>query len=142
MSEPATCLEFAHDEVAAELIALETGALRRWGAGDPDGYLELCDEQVTYFDPLVDGRVNGLVELRRYYDAIRGQVRIDRFELVDPRVVVGGSMAVLSFNFRSEGGNDLFHWHCTEVYFRRPTGWRLVQTHWSWVRPQPPPVRP
>jgi hypothetical protein len=122
-------------EVASLLVEMETVALRRWGAGDPDGYLEICDAEVTYFDPLIERRLNGLDELARYYDRIRGLVHIDRFELVEPKVVVGENLAVLSFNFHSEGGNDRYRWNCTEVYRHGSAGWRIVQTHWSWVQP-------
>ena len=124
--------------VAATLVEMETAALRRWGAGDPDGFLEICDPDVTYFDPLTETRLNGRTELAEYYAGVRGQIHIDRFELIDPRVVVGKDLAVLSFNFLSQGGNDRYRWNCTEVYRRLPVGWRIVQTHWSWVRPMPP----
>ncbi|WP_327320451.1 YybH family protein [Streptomyces sp. NBC_01235] len=129
-------------EVAAELVEMETAALRRWGAGDPDGYLQICDEDVTYFDPFIERRINGLGELTRYYDRIRGLVRIARFELVEPLVVMGEGLAVLSFNFVSEGGNDRYRWNCTEVYRHGAHGWRIVQTHWSWVQPQPSTSEP
>ncbi len=65
-------------------------------------------------------------------------MRIDDFTLVEPRVVVGSDLAVLSFGFRSQGGNDTYCWNCAEVYRNDPEGWRLVQTHWSWVQPNPP----
>lgn len=125
------------NDVATTLVELETAALRRWGAGDPDRYLEICDEDVTYFDPMTKKRINGLDALRSYYAAIRGRIHIDRFELIDPRVVAGEDMAVLSFNFISQGGNDLYRWNCTEVYRHGPAGWRIVQTHWSWVQESP-----
>ena len=34
------------------IIALERGALDRWGRGDPQGYLDLYARDVTYFDPM------------------------------------------------------------------------------------------
>jgi hypothetical protein len=33
------------------IIALERGALDRWGRSDPQGYLALYAREVTYFDP-------------------------------------------------------------------------------------------
>ena len=44
-------------DVAAEVIALERAALDRWGQGDPAGYVELFDEDVTYFDPFQERRL-------------------------------------------------------------------------------------
>ena len=39
--------------VGAEIIAMEKAALKRWGRGDPDGFLEICAPDVVYFDPYV-----------------------------------------------------------------------------------------
>jgi hypothetical protein len=42
---------------------------------------------------------------------------------------------VLTFNFVSHGGNaDGERWNCTEVYCRKPNGWRIIQTHWSLIK--------
>ena len=27
-------------------------------------------------------------------------------------------------------------WNCTEVYHHTAQGWRIIQTHWSWTKPQ------
>jgi len=39
--------------VGAEIIAMEKAALKRWGRGVPDGFLEICAPDVVYFDPYV-----------------------------------------------------------------------------------------
>lgn len=116
----------------AELLALETAAMDRWGAGDPDGFLELNDDDVTYFDPWQSHRLSSHAELTRLYEEIRGQVHIDSYEFVDPAVVTVGDMAVLSFQFVSTGSEGQMRWNATEVYRRSPErGWRIVHTHWS-----------
>lgn len=121
--------------VADEIIAMERAALDRWGRGDPSGFLEISAHDVTYFDPFLDRRIDGLVALTSYYEGIRGKVRIARYEMLDPTVVHVAQMAVLSFNFVSYGGNeDAFPWNCTEVYRNDPDGWRIVQTHWSFTK--------
>ncbi|MDR0576838.1 MAG: nuclear transport factor 2 family protein [Candidatus Accumulibacter sp.] len=121
--------------ITEEIIALETYALRRWCAGDPGGFLEICDGDVVYFDPFIDRRIDGLEALTDYYEAIRGKVRASRFELLDPRVRVIGDAAVLTFNFVSHGSQgDEHRWNCTEVFRRGPSGWRIIQTHWSFTR--------
>ncbi len=68
-------------DVAATIIALERAALDRWGNGDPSGYLELSAPEVVYFDPFLERRLDGLEALTRYYETLRGQIRIDRDEL-------------------------------------------------------------
>jgi hypothetical protein len=120
------------------IIAAERQALRRWGDGDPDGFLDICHPEVTYFDPFNDSRIDGLPALRSYYERLRGQVHIDRFEMVNPKVVLGLDLAVLSFNFTSQSGNDTFHWNCTEAYCEVEGQWLIIQTHWSLVRPATP----
>ena len=41
----------------ADIVAMERAALDRWGAGDPQGYLEIMAPGVTYFDPVQPRRV-------------------------------------------------------------------------------------
>jgi hypothetical protein len=121
--------------VADEIIALERAALDRWGRGDPSGFLEISAPDVSYFDPFLERRIDGLEALAAYYEGIRGKVRIARHELLNPTVVHAGDLAVLSFNFVSYGGNeDAFPWNCTEAYRRDAVGWRIVQTHWSFTK--------
>lgn len=127
--------EVAESDVADAVIAAETAALRRWGDGDPGGFLEICHPEVTYFDPFIDHRLDGLPALTDYYERLRGRIHIDRFELINPRVVAGQDLAVLSFNFASEGGNDTYRWNCTEVYRKTGDRWLIIATHWSLVRP-------
>ena len=117
------------------IVALERAALERWGRGDPSGFLELCDDDVVYFDPGLERRIDGLPALTRYYEGVRGQVRIDRFQLDNPRVQRGGELAVLTFNYRSWSGSVESRWYCTEVFRRRADGWRIIQTHWSLTGP-------
>jgi hypothetical protein len=122
------------DEVAATIIGLEKAALDRWGRGDPSGFLEISAPDVVYFDPFTERRIDGLEALEAYYEAIRGKVRISRYEIPNPCVQRIGDAAILSFNFVSYGGNeDAFRWNCTEVYRCSAAEWRIVQTHWSFT---------
>ena len=119
-------------DVARTIIGMEHAALERWGRGDPSGFLEICAEDVVYFDPYQRRRLDGLAELRALYESIRGQVQIARFELIDPVVQATDDMAVLTFNYVAEGTNEATsRWNCTEVYRREGATWRIIQTHWS-----------
>jgi ketosteroid isomerase-like protein len=127
----------ADEQAAADVIALERAALDRWGRGDPSGFLEICAPDVVYFDPFLNFRIDGLDALTVYYEAIRGKIRIERYELLNPKVQVSGKMAVLTFNYVSYGGNENeFHWNCTEAYRKDRAGWRIIQTHWSFTNPK------
>jgi len=120
-------------EITAELIALESAALERWGNGDPAGFLEICAPDVVYFDPYQEKRVDGLEALTQLYKSIWGKVYFDRFELLNPLVQIGGDLAVLTFNFVSYTGEKETPWNCTEVYRYDGNRWQIIQTHWSYT---------
>ena len=121
------------DAVATEIIGMERAALDRWGTGDPSGYLEICAPDVVYFDPFLERRIDGLAGLTAHYDGIRGKIRIDRYELLNPLVQQDGNLAVLTFNYVSWGSEGDSRWNCTEVYRQDSSGWRIIQTHWSYT---------
>ncbi len=58
------------DAIAKHILALERAALDRWGKGDPNGYLEISADDVSYFDPFVGQRLDGIQSLTKWYDAI------------------------------------------------------------------------
>jgi ketosteroid isomerase-like protein len=120
-----------HAAAAEAVLALERAALDRWAAGDPSGFLAISATDVTYFDPFLDRRLDGIGGLSRYYEALRGKIRIDRYETLNPRVEVLGDVAVLTFNYVSWNGPAASRWKRTESYRRTPSGWRIFQTHWS-----------
>lgn len=120
--------------ITETLTALESAALRRWGNGDPSGFLEICAPDVVYFDPYLEKRIGGIEALTQYYRTIWGQVHFDRFELIDPCVQTSGDLAVLTFNYASYTGEASSRWNCTEVYRRSNDGWKIIQTHWSYTR--------
>jgi ketosteroid isomerase-like protein len=126
-----------NDDLSQTIIELERQALERWGRGDPSGFLEISADDVVYFDPYQQRRLNGIDELRALYEMIRGRVQIAHFELIDPRVQATGDMAVLTFNYVAQGTNEVTsRWNCTEVFRRDGDSWRIIQTHWSFTLPE------
>lgn len=118
------------------LIGMEKAALERWNNGDPDGFLELSASDVVYFDPFQERRLNGLEELTRLYNSLRGMASIERYEMIDPLVQMTNNMAVLTFNLKSWDNEKVYPWNCTEVYRLETTGeWKIIQTHWSITKP-------
>ena len=114
------------------ILALERRALERWCKGDPSGYLEISAPDVVYFDPFIERRIDGRDALSDYYALLRGKIQAERFELLNPRVQVLNEAAVLTFNYRSHGANQVEQrWNCTEVYRLDSEGWRIIQSHWS-----------
>jgi len=122
-------------DASSEVLNLERGALERWRKGDPSGFLEISADETTYFDPMLERRIDGLPALNKYYESVRGQVAFDSGEMLNPHVEQVGEVAVLTFNYLSHGGNaDGERWNCTEVYRRKTNGWRIIQTHWSLIK--------
>ena len=84
---------------------------------------------------MIERRIDGLEQLTRYYEGVRGKIRIERQEILNPKVQRVGDLAVLTFNYVSYGGNEnALRWNCTEVYRTDPAGWRIIQTHWSFTK--------
>jgi ketosteroid isomerase-like protein len=127
----------AMEDQAAVIIAMERSALDRWSKGDPDGFLEISDPDVVYFDPFVERRLNSRDELKALYDSLRATMTpLDRYEMIDPKVEVAGDMAVLTFNFVSYSSVGAMRWNTTEVYRRKGNQWRIIHTHWSLTQPK------
>lgn len=146
---PAVVLAFAafsRPEAGARqsdaIIALERAALDRWGKGDPEGYLQLYAPDVTYFDPMQEGRVNGAAAMRALYGSIAGKVKVDSFKMIEPRVQLRDDVALLTFNLASHahspsGDPIVVRWNSTEVYARSNGKWSIIHSHWSFIKPIP-----
>jgi|GEM_PF-257365 len=127
----------AHDgDAEGQIVDIERWALDRWGNGNPSGFLEIADPDVTYFDNMNEKRIDGKVALTAYYEGLRGKIHLDSYELIAPKVQFVGDVAVLTFNYASRSGEKESRWNCTEVYRHTVNGWRILQTHWSPTRPK------
>ena len=143
MSESAILPATQTDMDAQAILALERGAFERWAKGDLNGFLELSDPEVDYFDPFLEARLDGLPALRALYEPMQGKIHVDRWEMINPRVLVSGDMGVLTFNFVGDSKGRTARWNTTEVYRRKDGQWKIVHTHWALTKPQlvkPPPA--
>jgi uncharacterized protein (TIGR02246 family) len=123
------------------IIALERGALDRWGRGDPQGYLDLYARDVTYFDPMRDKRIDGLDAMKQALEPIKGLVKVDRYEMVAPEVRRAGDAAILTYNLVSYGRSPageamVVRWNSTAVYAQIDGQWKIVHSHWSFTKPE------
>jgi uncharacterized protein (TIGR02246 family) len=123
-----------------DLMALESAAMARWRKGDPWGFIEICHPDVTYFDTGTPERINGREDLRAEYARREGRIFYDVMDFVAPTAQICGDMAVLAYRFLSTWLNpdgSVSHrtpWNCTEVFVRSDGQWRLIHTHWSFIR--------
>jgi len=118
------------------IIGMEKAALERWNQGDPSGFLEISADDVVYFDPFTEHRLDGISALTNLYEGIRGKVHVDKYEMINPRVHATENMAALTYNLVSFSGENTFRWNCTEVFRLDGGNWKIVQTHWSLTKPE------
>jgi uncharacterized protein (TIGR02246 family) len=121
---------------------MERAALDRWGKGDPQGFFEIMAADQTYFDPITEKRIDGQAALRRYIAPFTGKIKIERVEMIDPKVQQSGDIAVLTFNLvdygaqLGDGPKTTARWNSTEVYQRINGLWKILHSHWSYVKPE------
>ena len=127
--------------IAETILALERAAMERYNKGDVDGPLEIYAEDVTYFDPITETRLDGRATVAEYFRAFfEGKLDIPRYEIPNPQVIVSGDMAVLTYNLtnyiRAEDGSQKAGtpWNSTQVYRRIDGQWRVVHVHWSFTK--------
>ncbi|HEX2935942.1 MAG TPA: DUF4440 domain-containing protein [Bacteroidales bacterium] len=124
-------------QLADKLIAQEKAALERWNNGDPSGYLEIYADDITYFDPFLKIRIDGKEELTKLYNTLKGQVHVEKYEMLNPLVQAKGKMAILSFNLVSYEKEKQHKWNSSEVYRQEADGsWKIVHSHWSLTTPE------
>jgi ketosteroid isomerase-like protein len=128
------------------ILTLENGAMERWRNGDPWGWLEISAESMIYVDPSLTRPIIGLEAFGALLKEIEGKVHYQGSEFIDPKVVIIGDAAVLSYNYRSSAltpeGTILSQtpWNTTEVYFHLDGEWKIVHSHWSYVQNNRPEI--
>jgi ketosteroid isomerase-like protein len=136
-----SCGRSADDFHPEAIVALERGALERWGKGDPQGFFDIMASDQTYFDPTTAKRIDGQDAVKKYIAPFAVKIRIERVEMIDPKVQRSGDLAVLTFNLvdygaQVDGGpKTTARWNSTEVYQRLNGNWTIVHSHWSYVKP-------
>jgi len=126
------------------ILSLEKAAMERWRSGDPMGFVEISAEDISYMDPGLTKPLIGLDEYRAYMKQLEGKVYYQKSEFIDPKVVMAGNAAVLSYNYRSSqitpDGKITSEtpWNATEVYFKREGEWEIAHTHWSYINHKVP----
>ena len=67
-------------------VCTGAAALDRWGAGDPQGFLDTYAPEITYFDIGTEHRLDGHAAMTDYYRPLFGRIKIPRYEMIDPKV--------------------------------------------------------
>jgi ketosteroid isomerase-like protein len=125
-----------NNPLAKQIIQMERSALERWNNGDPSGYIEILSDDVVYFDPSLERRLDGKKALIAVLEPIRGKIHADSYEMINPKVQAVKDMAVLTYNLVSVEKGKEYRWNCTEIYALENDGkWRIIQSHWSLTKP-------
>ena len=132
--------------VLDELVALERAALDKWIRRDPQGYLDLYASDITYFDPFQKTRIDGIGAIKAMLAGIMAAapppVASPRYELIGARAQHHGDVAILTFQvinygtLPGKGESVLARWNSTETYRRDGGRWRIIHSHWSFVKPE------
>jgi ketosteroid isomerase-like protein len=75
-----------------------------------------------------------------YYRPSVGKIHVARYEMLNPHVVVGGDMALLTYNLVNyitdgRGAESVgTRWNSTTVYRRSGDSWKMIHSHWSFTR--------
>jgi len=137
-----SCVLGADEYSPDAIIALERAALNRWGKGDPKGYYDLMAAGETYFDPTTAKRIDGVEALGAHIAPFAGKIAIDHYDMIDPKVQHDGDVAVLTFNLVESGARiagvdqGTQRWNSTEVFQRIDGTWKIIHSHWSYVKPE------
>lgn len=130
-------------DIARKIIQMESDAMERWRQGDPTGWLEISAPGIVYFDPTLDRPIRGIESYRNYMDGLKGQIFFDGAEFLNPDVKVYGETAIYTYNFtsfRKDKEGNVQHgpvWNTTEVYALLEGEWKIVHTHWAFLKGQP-----
>ena len=122
--------------IAETILSLERTAMGAWLKGNPSPYLDLYSKDFTYFDPAQEWRLDGWDKIKELYESMRGKIKIDKFEMINPVVQLAGSMAVLTYNLHMYSGEMLWKENCTEVYRLEDNNeWKIIHSHFSPTKP-------
>ena len=85
--------------------------------------------------------VDGLGALKKLLEPIKGKVKVDRYEMIAPRVDQEGDLAVFTYNLvshgrRPDGRPTATRRNVTAVYRREDGRWRFAHHHFSFTKPE------
>jgi ketosteroid isomerase-like protein len=116
------------------VLVLERRGMDGWLRGNPDAILAIADPAITYFHSTMETKLDGLAAVKAVFEGYRGRPLFDRYDIVDPKVVTAGDVAVLTYQLVTQNGTLTRRWHATEVFREHQASWRLIHGHFSLVQ--------
>lgn len=128
---------------AAEREILEL--VRAWNAAfaenDVERYFGFVDPDITVLTPANPYRVEGAAQDREEFEfsLASGKSHVNLFQMMQPKVQLAGDAAVVTYFWRGSLGRGeaaaMLHFKETDVFVRRPAGWKLLHVHLSRATP-------
>lgn len=127
----AASLERDRDEVIDAHLAL----VDAYDRGDADAFVRVLDPsaELLVFHPRLQARFDGVDEVRRELPRMFARLGEAEWSDLHALVNVHGDVAWLTSEVLVESPNlpQPFAGRATEIYVRKPDGWKLVHGHWS-----------
>lgn len=122
-------------QVPETILANLHTALERWYRGDTLGYTELFADEFTFFDPLMNDRLETISQLRAHYSPMMGTIDLPKHELIAPKFQLEGDVGILTYFLKqySSEGQVGPTFKTTEVYRRTDDKWHIIHGHWSTI---------
>ena len=121
-------------EVLTELTAdLDAELAAYYGQSDPSLYVAKYAEDITYFDPWVDGKLEGRTAASEHLMSFAGTIPPFSYEIVNADVELEGDTAIFSYEIDLFGpdGADVLTWNVTEIYRDAEGDRELIHAHFG-----------
>lgn len=128
-----------NQSVADELLQLNARLLESIARADWQAYQELCDPNLTAFEPEALGQLVEGIEFHRFYFRLGGRSGEHNTTMCAPKVRVMGDVAVVAYvrlsqRVGSEGQPVTSGFEETRIWQRQAGRWKHVHFHRSAVR--------
>ena len=80
--------------------------------------------------------------MKEFLKPFAGKIKVDRFDMLNPKVQRDGDMALLTFNLLSyvkqpdRTEKVVARWNSSEVYRKINGAWKIIHSHWSFIKPE------
>jgi ketosteroid isomerase-like protein len=135
------CSHNNNEKTEKIIVAKEKMILDEWGKGHTMIFSDNSSDEITYFDPSLEKRLDGKTEFIELLKPIENTFTIIKYEMLNPKVQVHGDIAILSYNLvdyskNQYGDEQKSLWNTTEVYKRLKNDWKIIHSHWSLTKPE------
>jgi ketosteroid isomerase-like protein len=127
-----------------EIMSIENSTMEAWRQGNPMIWVDISAPEIVYVDPGLTKPIVGLEAYTEYLKPLIDRIHYDGSEFRNAKVQVYGSIAVLTYNYRStrkdQEGNVTAstNWNTTEVYALFDGKWKIIHTHWGFLGQKKP----